>query len=175
MGPCYNMGKMSPKYYVLLSIAYMAIQLLFQSCETGKKMLVQGYAFYTLPASGIVMADEKGNGVTAKADTAFFLYLDAVKKLSFDSVWFEGRVFTGTTFLFNKKEVEAGLNSEKQPVVIKVDSSHFLYRLQLNPVALRMAPRKTEPGEILLRFNHNDKKHYRNFTGFRKLEIYSAQ
>lgn len=169
------MGKMSPKYYFFLSVIFVAMQVLFQSCETGKKMLVQGYAFYTLPASGIVIADEKSNGVPVKADTAFFLYLDAVKKLSFDSVWFKGRVFTGTTFLFNEKEVEAGLNSEKQPVIIKVDSSHFLYRLQLNPVALKMAPRKTEPGEILLRFNHNDKKHYRNFTGFKRLEIYPPQ
>lgn len=169
------MGKMIPKYYFFLCVVVVAMQVLFQSCETGKKMLVNGYAFYTIPVSGIVVADEKGNEVPSKADTAFLLYVDAVKKLSFDSVWYEGRVFTGSAFLFNEKKVEAGFNSEKKPVIVKVDSSHFLYRLQLSPIALKMPPRKTEPGEILLRFNHNDKKNYRNFAGFRRLHINSPQ
>jgi hypothetical protein len=147
------------------------------SCAGKRAVIKKGSAYYMERMRGTAMADEKGNELPVKPDTVFVLYLETTRTpVSWDSAWTGGRVFSVASVLLSEKSVEAGLEkgSLTKPVLVTVDSSNYLYRLQLSNAGFSNAPKKLAANELLIRGSYQGKTVYHRSAGFQQLDSYPA-
>jgi len=140
-------------------------------------VIKKGSAYYMERMPGTAIADEKGNELPAKPDTVFVLYLETTRTpVTWDSAWAAGRVFSVTSVLLKEKSVDAGLEkgSLTKPVMVTVDSSNYLYRLQLTKAGISKSPVTMAANELLIRGNYKGKIVYYLSASFKQLESYPS-
>lgn len=163
--------------FPLILILVLFACYLGTSCAGKRAVIKKGSAFYMERMPGTAMADEKGNELPAKPDTVFVVYLETTRTpVIWDSAWAGGRVFSVASVLLNEKSVDAGLEkgSLTKPVTVTVDSSNYLYRLQLTKAGISMSPVTLATTELLIRGSYKGKIVYHISAGLKQIESYPS-
>jgi hypothetical protein len=132
---------------VLLPVSLVA-------CAQSKTVIKKVHSFYTERMPGNIRADQNGEPLEMKPDTAFIVYVELSSKLiTWDSAWKNDRVYLIIAQLISPTPFDAGTTKmDNRKIIIAPAKGNYLWQLYLQPLKeLRTAPQTLKESEILLK------------------------
>lgn len=167
---------MSRKHFKQIAFLFL-LATAFCSCAQQKTVVKRLYSFSMEKLPGTVMKNENGDPVPVKPVTVLLVYAETkANSVSWDTAWFENKAWKLVSTLSANGLFEIGYHKQgDEKIVIKADSSQFLYQLYLQPIeGVFPMPQEYEQGKILLKGRFNSKVFYRKAEFPQEIRAFEA-